>query len=387
MRRIGIVTVGRSDFGIYRPLLAALASDHGFQVEMLVSGMHLSEEHGSTWRMVEEAGFPIAARVEMLAENDSPAGIAESMGRGLAGFAAVYANYRPDILVVLGDRFETFAAAAASVPFKIPLAHLHGGEATFGAMDEAFRHAITKMAHLHFAATQEYGDRIARMGEEPWRIHVTGALGVDNARLLPVVPREELEARFGLDLARPPLLVTYHPETMRYETVEEDTRSLMEALSESRQPVVFTAANADTNGRLVNAAIREFVSKHDSTRLVENFGAVNYFSMLRYSSAMVGNSSSGILEAPAFGLPVVNIGDRQAGRTRGGNVVDVGRSREEILAGIDRALDPAFRSAAQSAPNPYGDGHAAEKIAEALKSVELGDRLVVKRFWDGPQAA
>jgi UDP-hydrolysing UDP-N-acetyl-D-glucosamine 2-epimerase len=170
---------------------------------------------------------------------------------------------------------------------------------------------------------------------------------------------------------------------MRYETVEEDTRALMDALAECGEPVVFTAANADTNGRLVNAAIREFVSKHDSSRLVENFGAANYFSMLRYSAAMVGNSSSGILEAPAFGLPVVNIGDRQAGRTRGGNVVDVGRSREEILAGIRRALAPAFRSSAQSAPNPYGDGHAAEKIVAALKSVQLGDDLVVKRFWDG----
>ncbi|MCG9894781.1 MAG: UDP-N-acetylglucosamine 2-epimerase, partial [Fimbriimonadaceae bacterium] len=235
-RTIGVVTVGRSDYGIYRPLLEALDEAADLEAQLLVSGMHLSEEHGLTVRQIEADGRPIAGRIEMSADGDSPQAIAESMGRGMIGFGRLFAEWRPDILMVLGDRYETFAAAAASLPFNIPIAHLHGGEATFGAFDEAFRHSISKMAHIHFPSTELYGRRLVQLGEAPWRVHPTGALAVDNILRLPILGREELESRFGLDLSEPPLLVTHHPETLSPETVQADCDALMSALRESGLP-------------------------------------------------------------------------------------------------------------------------------------------------------
>ncbi len=383
-RRIGVVTVGRSDYGIYRPLLEELASRPGIEPVLYAGGMHFLPSQGMTIREVERDGWRIAARVEMALENDSPEAVAKTMGMGMLGFAQAYAAERPDLLVVLGDRSEMFAAAAASVPFLIPLAHLHGGEATFGAIDEAFRHGITKMAHLHFPATEAYARRIAQLGEDPASIHVSGALSADNIRRMPVLEREELESRFGLSLDPAPLLVTYHPETTRLETVEEDVEALLGALEESGLPVVLTSANADAAGRLVNERLARFTAAAPGRWLVPSFGSLAYFSMMRQAAAMVGNTSSGIIEAPGLGVPVVNIGDRQAGRVRGENVADCGRSREEIAAALRLALSADFQARARAGKNPYGDGMAAQRIADVLQSIRLDELRLAKRFCDLP---
>jgi UDP-N-acetylglucosamine 2-epimerase (non-hydrolysing)/GDP/UDP-N,N'-diacetylbacillosamine 2-epimerase (hydrolysing) len=382
MRTIGVVTVGRSDYGIYLPVLRCLQSDPELRLRLFVGGMHLSPEFGLTVRVIEADGFDIAARIEMLLSSDTPEGIAKSIGLGIVGFAQAWSQNRPDVLLVLGDRFEMMAAALAALPFKIPLAHIHGGEVTQGAMDESLRHSITKLSHLHFVATEESGRRVAQLGEEPWRITVSGAPSLDNLNRVPLLPAGELEVRFGLRLEPAPLLVTFHAVTLEYEQTELQTVELLTALAASGLPVVFTMPNADTNGRIIIRLLKEFVRTHPTAQWVDNLGTEGYFSMMACAAALVGNSSSGIIEAASFKLPVVNIGSRQCGRTRPANVIDVGYAGAEILQGIRRAVAPAFRAGLRDLVNPYGQGQAAPKIVAALKQVELGDRLLRKRFCD-----
>lgn len=380
MRTIGVVTVGRSDYGIYVPILRRIQSDPDLSLRLIVAGMHLSPEFGLTANAIECDGFPIWERVEMLLSSDSPAAIAKSMGLGTIGFAQSYARSRPDILVVLGDRFEMFAAALAALPFTIPVAHIHGGELTEGALDDALRHSMTKLSHLHFVSTREYRKRVEQLGEEPWRVTVSGAPSLDNLSSLRLLTASELEVQHGLTLERPPLLVTFHPVTLAYEQAARHTTALLEAIEASRLPAVFTLGNADTHGRVVIQLIREFVGKYAGAQLVENLGTQAYFSVMSLAAAMVGNSSSGIIEAASFHLPVVNIGHRQRGRMRAKNVVDVGDTREQILAGITKALSAEFRATLSDLVNPYGDGRASERIVERLKAVKLDDALVWKRF-------
>jgi UDP-N-acetylglucosamine 2-epimerase (non-hydrolysing)/GDP/UDP-N,N'-diacetylbacillosamine 2-epimerase (hydrolysing) len=344
--------------------------------------MHLSQRFGMTVKAIEADGFEIAERVKMLSNSDDPAAIAKSMARGTAGFAEVYARSRPDILVVLGDRFESHAAALAALPFKIPIAHIHGGELTEGAIDDALRHSMTKLSHLHFAATKEYGRRLVQMGEEPWRVTVSGAPSLDNLASVKRLTIAELKSRFCLCLTPETLLVTFHPATLEYEDAGRQAEELLAALKASGRPVVFTMSNADTGGQVIREHIRRFVLAEPSAQAVENLGTEGYFSVLALCTAMVGNSSSGLLEAPSFGLPVVNVGSRQSGRVRGRNVIDVGCGREEIGAGIRRATDPAFRKSLQDLANPYGDGNAAQRIVAKLAEVPLSGRLLLKHFHD-----
>ncbi len=382
MRTIGVATVGRSDYGIYLPILREIQADRALKLHLIVSGTHLSPEFGLTVEAIEADGFQIGERVEMLLSSDTPGGIAKSIGLGTIGFAQAYTRVRPDILVVLGDRFEMYAAALAALPFKIPVAHIHGGEVTEGAFDEALRHSTTKLSHLHFVATEEYGRRVLQMGEEPWRVIVSGAPSLDLIADMTFFPREEIESCFGLNLGRAPLLVTYHPVTMEYENTGWQMQQLLTALERSGLPIVFTSPNSDTSNRVISCMIQEFLATHPEARLVANLGIRGYFSLMRCSAAMVGNSSSGIIEALSFGLPVVNIGSRQRGRVRSGNVIDVGYDAAEITDAIERAISPAFKAALAALRNPYGDGHAAERIVRVLREVPLGDKLVVKRFHD-----
>jgi len=383
VRTIGVVTVARSDYGIYLPLLRKIQADPDLRLHLIVAGMHLSPEFGLTVKAIEADGFEIGERVEMLLSSDTPEGIAKSMGLGTIGFAQAYARFQPDILVVLGDRFEMHAAALAALPFKIPVAHIHGGEITQGAIDDALRHSMTKLSHLHFVSTQEYAQRVIQMGEEPWRVTVSGAPSLDNLRVTRLLAREELAARFDLHLDEPPfLLVTFHPVTLEYEQTEWQVTELLAALEVCGLPVVFTMPNADTSGRTIARMIEEFVATHSSAQAVDNLGTQGYFSMMALAAAMVGNSSSGIVEAASFELPVVNVGSRQRGRVRGTNVIDVDYKRTSILEGLQRALDPKFRAKLRGIRNPYGSGGASEKIIEVLKQVRLDDKLVMKHFHD-----
>lgn len=386
MRTIGAVTVGRSDYSIYLTVLRKIKAEADLELYLIVAGMHLSPEFGSTVEAIEADGFEINERVEMLLSSDTPEGIAKSIGLGIIGFAQVYSRFRPDLLLVLGDRFEMHAAVLAALPFKIPVAHIHGGEITEGAIDDALRHSITKLSHLHFTATEDARRRIVQMGEEPWRVIVSGAPSLDNLESVRLLDRPELEALIALRLDANPLLVTYHPVTLEYEQTEWQVRQLLGALEQCDFPMVFTMPNADTNGRVITGLVREFARSCSRAQMVDNLGTRGYFSLMSQAVAMVGNSSSGIIEAPSFGLPVVNIGTRQQGRTRGPNVIDVGYACDEILAGIAQATSPEFRASLRGLPNPYGCGHASDVIVRHLKEVALDDRLVKKRFLDFPVA-
>jgi UDP-N-acetylglucosamine 2-epimerase (non-hydrolysing)/GDP/UDP-N,N'-diacetylbacillosamine 2-epimerase (hydrolysing) len=384
VRTIAVVTVGRSDYGIYQPVLRRILSHADLRLHLIVGGMHLSPEFGLTACTIEKDGFQIADRVEMLLSSDTPLGIATSMGLGVQAFSAVYARSRPDLLVVLGDRFEMHAAALAALPFRIPIAHIHGGELSAGAIDDALRHSITKLSHLHFVSTEQYARRVIQLGEEPWRVTVSGAPALDHLRTIELWPREELETRLNLQLDRPLLLVTFHPVTLDADRTGWYVGELLAALEQCGLPIVFTQPNADTGGRTMSRVIEQFVDAHSRAKLVPNAGTVGYFSLMAFAAAMVGNSSSGIVEAASFRLPVVNVGTRQAGRLRAANVIDVGYDRDDIARGIARALDPAFKAALADLVNPYGNGTAAAAIVNRLRDVPLDGALTCKRFHDVP---
>jgi UDP-hydrolysing UDP-N-acetyl-D-glucosamine 2-epimerase len=378
-RTIGVVTVGRSDYGHLRPVLAALQAAPDLRLQVYVGGMHLSPRFGHTVDAVAADGWPIAARVEMLEAGDTPEAIGASIGRGVGGFARVYAERRPDILVVLGDRFEMLAATTAALPFALPVAHLHGGEASEGAIDNQIRHAITKLSHLHLVSADAHARRVEAMGEERWRIHTVGAPGLDRIRTTRLLSRDELARRLDLPATARWLVVTYHPVTLEYGETAAHVDALIAALEKTDASLLVTYPNADTAGQTIIERLEEFAGRCARARLVRNLGDDLYLSMLGAADAMVGNSSSGLIEAPSFALPVVNVGRRQQGRLRGANVLDVGDTTDEILAGLEAALAPGARARLRAERNPYGDGHAAERIVRVLREVALGPRLIVKR--------
>ena len=385
MREIAVVTTARSDFGLYIPVLETILEHSELDLKILASGMHLAPEFGRTVDQIEAAGFEVFERVESLVASDTPEAITKSIGLGIIGFAQVFSRWQPDILLLLGDRFDMYAATVAALPFRIPIAHLHGGEVTEGAIDEAFRHSITKMAHLHFPATEVYAERIRQMGEEDWRIKVVGAPGLDNIRKMDLMTPEETAETFKFQLDRPVVLVTFHPVTLEYEHTEVYIKNLLDALDSLNTQILFTYPNADTAGRIIIQEIESFCSTHPGAQAVKNAGQRGYLSLLNTVSAMVGNSSSGIIEAASFKLPVVNIGSRQRGRHHLQNVVDSGYRMEEILAATLKVLDSDFRMDLVDLTNPYGDGHAAERIVERLSGVELGPQLIFKRFASHPE--
>jgi len=381
MRRIGVVTVARSDYGIYRPILRQLVAHPQVDLQLLVGGGHLVPQYGLTVRAIEDE-FPIAARVDMLLGSGSRESIALAMGVGAIGFAQAYARLRPDLLLTLGDRFEMLSAVVASVPQQIPVAHIHGGELTEGAIDDAIRHAITKLSHLHFAATEDYARRILQMGEEPWRVVVSGAPALDEVASVPYLSRSAVCDRFGFDPADPFLLVTFHPVTLGADAAVDGLDALLAALERATMPCVMTFPNADAGSQSIIAEFTEYAGRHRAVRLEPNLGTDWYFNTLRHAAAMVGNSSSGIIEAASFAVPVVNIGDRQKGRVRSINVVDVPPDADAILAAIRRVVSPTFKESLAGMVNPYGDGRAAHRIVDRLVSVPTGHALLQKRFVD-----
>jgi UDP-hydrolysing UDP-N-acetyl-D-glucosamine 2-epimerase len=386
VRKIAAVTVGRSDYGLSRPILRRLDADPAIALQLLVSGAHFDAASGNTFTEIEADGFKITERLPLANPGVRPESVAASMGAAVTAFAQAYAKHQPDLLLVIGDRFEMHAAALAALPMRVPVAHVHGGELTFGAIDDALRHSITKLSHLHFAATEEYAARIRQMGEEPWRITVSGAPGLDNLGDIALAPLADFAARHDLLLTQPPVLVTFHPVTLEHDRTEWHITELLAALAEIDAPLVFTLPNVDTGHQSIIRALREFVAHRANAFLVANLGTRDYFSAMSWSLAMVGNSSSGIIEAASFRLPVVNIGQRQAGRTRAANVIDCEHDRASIAAAVRRAVDSSFRATLAGLKNPYGDGHAAERIVPHLRDVELGPALLTKRFADLPVA-
>jgi len=382
-RKIAVVTVARSDYGLLYPVIKRIKEAPELKLQLLVTGMHLSPEFGNTVKIIEEEGFEICEKVEMLLSSDAPSGIAKSMGLGTIGFAQVYERIKPSLLLVLGDRFETHCAVVAAMPFRIPVAHIHGGESTEGAIDELIRHSITKMSHIHFPSTELYAKRIKRMGEESWRVFVSGAPGLDNIRMLePLMSIEEFQEKYGIDLRFPTIMITYHPVTLEYENTSWQLQNLFAALKSVDQQLVFTYPNADTTGRLIVEMINDFAQERSGVHIRINLGQRGYLGLIKHSVAMVGNSSSGIIEAPSFELPVVNIGNRQKGRIRARNVIDVGYPKDEILDGIKKALSSEFKHSLKGLVNPYGDGNASQIIVDVLKSIDIDDKLILKKFND-----
>ena len=388
MRTIAAVTVGRSDVSVLLPILRTIEAAADLRLRVVVTGAHLSPKFGDTLEALDAEGFRDRAEVlHMPIDSDTPVAIGRAMGLGVVGAARLWEANRPDILLVVGDRFETFAVVVSSLPFNIPVAHVHGGEVTEGAIDDAIRHAITKLSHLHFVAAEAYRQRLLQMGEEPWRVVTSGAPALDNLRSVRLLSRWELEQMLRLPLEPAPLLVTYHPVTRRPSEVARDVDEVLAALSDVRRPLVFTYPNADPGHDTIMRKVWAFVRHRENARLFTNLGTQVYFSLMAYSAAMVGNSSSGIIEAPSFRLPVVNVGDRQKGRLKAANVLDVPVEAGAIRSAIDRATSPGFRSSLSGLTNPYGDGHAAEKIVAVLQRVPLDEHLLVKRFvdWSAPQ--
>jgi UDP-N-acetylglucosamine 2-epimerase (non-hydrolysing)/GDP/UDP-N,N'-diacetylbacillosamine 2-epimerase (hydrolysing) len=380
-RKICVVTASRAEYGLLYWVMKGIKDDPALKLQIVAAGMHLMPKYGSTYREIIKDGFKINARVDLKLNSDSEEGIARSLGLGITGFGKAFKRLRPDLVVLLGDRYEMLAAAAAAMVSRIPLAHIHGGEATFGVYDDAIRHAITKMAYLHFVSHPVYAQRVIQMGEDPRRVFNFGAPGLDNLRNLRLLSRFELEKLLGIGLDERTALVTFHPETLKKGDARRQIKNLLAALDKSGLNMIFTVPNADAENRVIFREIDKFTKQNPSrTRVFKSLGRLKYLSLLKHIGLMVGNSSSGVIEAPSFKLPVVNVGNRQKGRLQAGNVINVSDRTGAILKGIRRALSPGFKKGLAAISNPFGDGRASARIVRKLKTVKLGQ--LNKGFYD-----
>ena len=381
-RKICVVTGSRADYGLLRWVMQGIKDNSDLTLQVIVTGMHLSSAFGNTYKDVEADGILIDRKVVALSDDDSPVGIAESMSNVLAGCAEAFHELQPDIVVVLGDRFEIFAAASAALVAKIPVAHLHGGESTVGAFDEAMRHSITKMSQLHFVAAKAYADRVVQLGETPSKVFNVGGLGIDNIKNLNLLSLEELETSLQIELDKQSLLVTFHPVTLEDETGEHQMRELLDALSELKDTsIIFTIPNADTGGRRLIKMINEYVSQNVNSHVFTSLGQLRYLSCLAHVDAMVGNSSSGLIEAPSFKKGTINIGDRQLGRLQATSVINCPPEKYAIGRALEKLYSADFQASLAQTINPYGEGGASVKIVEILSTVTL-DGILKKIFHD-----
>jgi len=384
-RKICIVTGTRAEWGLLSNLAAKIRDAADLELQIVATNMHLSEEFGLTYREIENDGFPINVRVPILSEKpvDSVKETAYSFGRAVPGLADAFEQLKPDLIVLLGDRYEILAAACCALLFNIPIAHIHGGELTFGAYDDSIRHAITKMSSLHFAATEEYRKRIIQMGEAPDRVFYTGAPGVENIRQFTPLSKGDLEKSLNFRLGDKSLLVTYHPVTRENNSAVQQCGALLDALDQFPEyRIIFTQSNSDAEGRLITGLLRQYVGKDpERLALFASLGKTRYLSALRYVDAAVGNSSSGIVEVPSFGIPTLNIGNRQEGRMAAKSVLHCGNSTKEIVEGIRKIRSDDFRAACRSVGNPYEKTGTTDAILQTIRTVPL-DALTKKRFFD-----
>lgn len=386
--KICVTTTTRADYGILRPLLFRFIRDDMFDLMIAVSGTHLSRAFGMTVGEIEEDGVPIDCRIPiLLEENNTPEAMSRVMARTLEGFSAYFEKRRPDLLVVLGDRFETFAVCAAAVNSCIPIAHLHGGETTEGAMDECFRHAITKMSYFHFTSTETYRKRVIQLGEDPSRVFNVGAMGVENALHVKRIPPDQIECDLDFPLfEKPYVVVSYHPVTLELGTEDRQIENLLSVI-DARENLNFliTKSNADMCGQHINELLDTFAETHKNCCVVSSLGMRRYMSVLAGAVCVMGNSSSGIVEVPSFGIPTINIGDRQRGRIQADSVINCLPTREDILHALDLAQSKKFRAKAAATVNPYGDGKTSERIYMILKDILSAGTIDLKKvFYDIP---
>ena len=383
-RKICVITGTRAEYGLLRWIMQGIKDDPDLTLQVIATGMHLSPEFGLTYREIEKDGFQIDRKVEMLTSSDTPVGIGKSMGLGLIGFVDALNELNPDLIVVLGDRFEIFAVVAAALVARMPVAHLHGGETTEGAFDEALRHSITKMSHLHFVAAEEYRQRVIQLGEQPERVFLVGGLGIDNIKRLKLLDRAELEASIDFQLGAKNLLITFHPVTLETSTAENQMTELLAALSELKDTqLIFTMPNADTDGRTLIKMVQQFVAQHPNARAYTSLGQLRYLSCVAQVDGVVGNSSSGLAEVPSFKKGTINIGDRQRGRLQAESVINCEPTRQGVAAALVKLYTADFQASLSQVQNPYGEGGASEKVVKTIAHCAL-DGIAKKSFYDLP---
>jgi len=384
--KICVVSGTRAEYGLLYWTMKAIQDNSNLELSVCVTGMHLSPEFGLTYKQIESDGFQIDGKIEMLVSSDTSVGISKSIGLGLIGFADFFQRTKPDLILVLGDRFEIFAAVTAAMIARIPVAHCHGGEATEGLIDEAIRHSITKMSHLHFTSTTEYRNRVIQLGEQPDSVFNVGALGIENINRLNLLNKEEFELSIDFKLSSLNFLVTFHPVTLDNATAEEQFLELLQALSDFNEAkIIITKPNSDQDGRVIIKLIDEFVSKNpNNTISFISLGQIRYLSAIRHCHVVIGNSSSGLIEVPSFKKPTVNIGDRQQGRIESKSVISCNPEKKSILEAINIALSEDFQNQLPNIKNPYGEGNPSIKILETILSKSVHN-ILKKKFYNIPQ--
>lgn len=383
MKKICVVTGTRAEYGLLRPLIEKVSEDEQLELQLVVTGMHLSPEFGLTYKLIENDGHKIDEKIDILLSSDTPVGITKSMGIALIGFGEVFQRLKPDCVIVLGDRFEMISVALAATVSRIPLVHLYGGELTEGVIDDPIRHSITKQAHLHFTSTEEYRRRVIQLGEEPKRVFNVGALGIENIFDMELLNKKELEESICFELGEKFALCTFHPVTLENATGKKQFKELLEAIEEKNDlKVIFTKANADTFGREINNMIDDYTNNTDKAVAFTSMGQLNYLSAMKYCRFVIGNSSSGLIEAPSFCVPTINIGDRQKGRIKAKSVIDCKPEKKEIIRAIDKALSQAFAESVVGIENPYGKGGVSSKILNIIKKFLEEDISLKKSFND-----
>lgn len=382
--KVCFLTGTRAEYGLLNPLMKKIQQDDGFKFQVIVTGAHLSPEFGNTYTFIEQDGIKIDEKIEILLSSDSAIGISKSMGLGMISFSESYQRLKPDLLVLLGDRYETFIAATAATVANIPIAHLHGGETTEGAFDEAFRHSISKMSQLHFTSTEDYRKRVIQLGEQPGTVLNVGAIGIDNIKDLQLMKKAELEESLNFQFKNKLVLATFHPVTFENATSEFQFKQLMVALNKLKETsIIFTKANADNDGRIINKIIDEYVQEHpESSIAFTSMGQVRYLSAMAYADLVIGNSSSGIIEAPSFNVPTINIGDRQKGRIQSGSIINCVPDHHAISEAIVKAMSNEFKNKVRHLNNPYGNGNTSVKIYNAIKSYFDSEQTLKKSFYD-----
>lgn len=383
MKKICIATGTRAEYGLLRPLMKAIQAESIFQLQVLVTGSHLSPEFGLTFQEIEKDGFSIDKKVEMLLSADTASSIVKSMGLSMIGFSDALQELNPDLLVILGDRYEMLALASSALIFTIPIIHLHGGEITEGAYDDAIRHSITKMSHLHFTSTEEYRKRVIQLGENPDYVYNVGAIGLDSIKKLALLSKEELELQLDFKFAKYNYQVTFHPSTLDQESPEKQFQILLDVISKQQDSFfIFTKANADTGGRIINKMIDEYVSKNSgNTKAFTSLGNLKFLSLVKYCTAAVGNSSSGILEVPSLKVATINIGDRQKGRIQAKSIINTVISEVEISEAFEKVKSEQFRNIVDKTDNPYGAGDTTEKIMNIIRTFQF-EIFKTKHFHD-----